>query len=156
VVRLAELMFRGLRTDVPEATWRAWRRQATEAVVTRRPSECAVFVVDDPDQPGRLAACGTGVVSTRMPNPFHRTSRCGYVQWMSTEPSWRRRGMARAVLRALLDWFESHGVDNVELHATAEGAALYRSEGFWPGSGGLAMRRRPWDPPPEMRAGGTS
>jgi hypothetical protein len=49
----------------------------------------------------------------------------------------------------VLAWFEERGVDNVELHATPQGEALYRSEGFWRGIGGLPMRRRPWDPPPD-------
>jgi hypothetical protein len=50
-------------------------------------------------------------------------------------------------VRGLLRWYEAQGVDNVELHASPDGAALYRLEGFWEGSTGLAMRRRPWDPP---------
>jgi hypothetical protein len=52
------------------------------------------------------------------------------------------------VLRRLLEWCESTGVDNVELHASADGGHLYRSEGFWEGSTALALRRRPWDPAP--------
>jgi GNAT superfamily N-acetyltransferase len=49
---------------------------------------------------------------------------------MATDPSARRRGYAREVFTALLDWFESEGVTSVALHATGEGAPLYRSFGF--------------------------
>lgn len=148
VVRLAELMFRPLVGDaLDDAAWAQWSAASEAAVRDRLGRDLAVFVVDDPDRPGRLAACGGGTVQRRLPNPWHPDGLAGYVQWMSTDEAWRRRGMGRAVLRALLAWFESRGVDNVELHATPDGAALYRSEGFWRGTGGLPMRRRPWDPP---------
>lgn len=154
VVRLAELMYRTLGADQTDEAWAQWRRAAVEAVTTRLGHDIEIMVADGPDGPGgpggsgRLVACGAGMVSERMPNPWHAVARVGYVQWMSTEPAFRRRGLGRAVLRGLLDWFEAAGIDNVELHASPDGAPLYRAEGFWAGSAGVAMRRRPWDPPP--------
>jgi GNAT superfamily N-acetyltransferase len=144
-------MFRTLGLELDEEGWARWRAAAGAAVVDRLGPDVTFFVVDHPDEPGRLVACGGGVVMRRLPNPKHPDGRAGYVQWMSTEPAFQRRGHARAVLRAVLSWFEGQGVDNIELHATPEGAPLYRSEGFWRGSGGEPMRRRPWDPPPEAR-----
>lgn len=142
-------MFRPLAPALSARQWSAWRQASGEAV-HRLPSDSfAIFVVDAPGRPGALVSCGAGVVVPRLPNPWHPGGRAGYVQWMSTDPGYRRRGYARAVLRAVLGWFDERGIDNVELHATAEGKPLYRSEGFWRGSGGEAMRRRPWDPPPE-------
>ncbi len=151
MARLAESMFRSLGAELSDPAWQAWREAATAAVVERDETRVAMFVVDHPGQVGVLVSCGAGIVLERLPNPWHPNGLAGYVQWMSTEPEFRRRGMARAVLRAVLAWFEERGVDNVELHATEQGAPLYRSEGFWRGSGGEPMRRRPWDPPPEMR-----
>jgi len=148
IARLAELMYRSLGVARPEDQWERWRGAAQRAVLARLGGDLTVVVADDPGAPGRLVACGAGTIVTRLPNPSHDDPRVGYVQWMSTEPAFRRRGLARAVLRALLDWYEERGVDNVELHASPAGAALYRSEGFWEGRTGLAMRRRPWDPPP--------
>ncbi len=149
MVRLAELMFRPLVGDaLPEEAWEAWRHASRQALTERQDQDAAVSVVDHPEAPGRLVASGAGVLATRMPNPWHPDGRAGYVQWMSTDEAFRRRGFGRAVLLAVLDWFETSGVDNVELHATPQGEPLYRSEGFWRGSGGLPMRRRPWDPPP--------
>jgi GNAT superfamily N-acetyltransferase len=49
---------------------------------------------------------------------------------MCTDPAYRRRGLGRAVLAALLDWLWAHGVTLVELHATKDGDPLYRSFGF--------------------------
>ena len=85
---------------------------------------------------------------TRFPTVGQPDGRVGYVQWMSTDPAYRRQGLGRGVLRALLAWFEGGGIDNVELHASPDGAPLYKAEGFWRGTGGEALRRRPYDPPP--------
>jgi GNAT superfamily N-acetyltransferase len=147
VTRLAELMYRSLGVTRDEEGWERWRHSAVQAVQTRLGVDITVVVAEDPGAPGRLVACGAGTISQRLPGPAGETSG-GYIQWMSTEPAFQRRGLGRAILRALLDWFESRGVDNVELHASHDGISLYRSEGFWEGSTGVAMRRRSWDPPP--------
>jgi ribosomal protein S18 acetylase RimI-like enzyme len=150
VARLAELMYRSLGLALDEEAWGRWRSSAEATVSGRLGADLTVVVAEDPGARGRLVACGAGVISSRLPNPAHASARVGYIQWMSTEPDFRRRGFARAVLRGLLEWFESQGVDNVELHASPDGKALYRSEGFWEGSTGLALRRRPWDPAPGL------
>jgi len=148
IARLAELMYRALGARCTDDAWARWRRGAQRVVRTRLGADLTVIVAGDPGAPGRLVACGAGTITERLPNPWHADARVGYVQWMSTDPAFRRRGLGRAVLLGLLDWFEDRGVDNVELHASDEGVGLYRAEGFWRGTGGLAMRRRPWDPPP--------
>jgi GNAT superfamily N-acetyltransferase len=147
VARLAEMMYRALPLHLDEEVWERWRSSAVHTVQTRLGPDLAVIVAEDPAVPGHLLACGAGVISPRLPGPAG-DARAGYIQWMSTEPGSRRRGLGRAVLRALLEWFESEGVDNVELHASPDGEQLYRSEGFWEGSTALALRRRPWDPAP--------
>jgi GNAT superfamily N-acetyltransferase len=148
IARLAALMYRSLGLDFEEHEWSTWRAAASHAVRSRLGRDLTVIVAEDPDVPGHLLSCGAGGISERLPNPAHRDRRVGYIQWMSTEQQARRQGLGRAVLRGLLAWFESEGVDDVELHASSEGVGLYRSEGFWEGSTGLALRRRPWDPAP--------
>jgi ribosomal protein S18 acetylase RimI-like enzyme len=148
VTRLAELMFRSLGLALDADAWETWRVAARAAVRERLGTDLVVVVAEDPDAPGHLVACGAGVVRARLPHPAHAGSRVGYIQWMSTEPAFQRRGLGRSVLRTLLAWFESQGVDNVELHASADGEQLYRSEGFWEGSTAIALRRRSWDPAP--------
>jgi GNAT superfamily N-acetyltransferase len=150
VARLAELMYRSLGLDFDEDVWERWRRTARTAVRERLGADLSVVVAEDDEMPGHLVACGAVAISGRLPNPAHADNRVGYVQWMSTEPDFRRRGLGRAVLLGLLEWCESMGVDNVELHASPAGVHLYRSEGFWEGNTGLALRRRPWDPAPPL------
>lgn len=148
IVRLAELMYRDLGIELPAERWERWRAAARRSVLARLGADLTVVVAEDPGGAGGLVACGAGSIVDRLPHPSQDDPRVGYIQWMSTEVAHRRRGLARAVLRSLLAWYEAHGVDTVELHASPEGAPLYRSEGFWEGSTGVAMRRRSWDPPP--------
>ena len=124
LVHMAELMY-AVMGITPRQGWRA----AARAEVARRLGKDVVgFVVDDGH--GRVVSSGIGVVAARMPSPTMPSTRFGYIQWVATEPAWQRRGCARAVLAALVDWFRTHGVVGVELHATADGEPLYRSLGF--------------------------
>jgi len=46
------------------------------------------------------------------------------------ERAWRRRGIAEALMRALLDDLASRGIRRIVLHASAEGRQLYERLGF--------------------------
>ena len=61
---------------------------------------------------------------------FNADGRYGYVQWVATDPEFRRRGHSRAVMVALLTWFRTEHVTIVDLRATPEAESLYRSLGF--------------------------
>ncbi|MBS0421166.1 MAG: GNAT family N-acetyltransferase [Proteobacteria bacterium] len=47
-----------------------------------------------------------------------------------TEPHWRGRGVARGLMRAVMEWATAQGTDRVVLHASAAGRPLYESLGF--------------------------
>jgi GNAT superfamily N-acetyltransferase len=47
-----------------------------------------------------------------------------------TEPAWRRRGLARGLMVAMLDWLRQEGYGTVSLHASDYGRPLYESLGF--------------------------
>jgi GNAT superfamily N-acetyltransferase len=47
-----------------------------------------------------------------------------------TEPQFRRRGLARRLIEAALEWCRENKIDVVILHASPEGRALYESLGF--------------------------
>ena len=49
-----------------------------------------------------------------------------------TAPAHRRRGLARRVMEAILDWCRANGVRRVCLHASPDGRALYEQLGFRP------------------------
>jgi GNAT superfamily N-acetyltransferase len=49
-----------------------------------------------------------------------------------TEPGSRRRGIARALMQAMMEWARAQGFDRLLLHASDAGRPLYRSLGFLP------------------------
>ncbi len=49
-----------------------------------------------------------------------------------TEPEYRGRGVARAMMRVLMQWAVNQGADRVVLHASNKGRPLYTSLGFHP------------------------
>jgi GNAT superfamily N-acetyltransferase len=86
-------------------------------------------VVDAADG-SALVASGAAVILDRLPVPNVPDGRVGYIGWMWTEPERRSQGLARAVFRDLVGWLRAAGVRRIELGATPDGEALYRSEGF--------------------------
>ena len=49
-----------------------------------------------------------------------------------TERSWRRRGVADALMRELLRWCQDNGIESLVLHASDAGRGLYEKLGFTP------------------------
>jgi GNAT superfamily N-acetyltransferase len=69
------------------------------------------------------------------PAPDHAsvaTSPVPLVLNVYTEPAWRRRGLARALMTTLMQWAKAEGCDRVVLHASPDGRALYEALGFVP------------------------
>ena len=48
------------------------------------------------------------------------------------EPEWRRRGVAEAMMRAVLDSLAARGIQRTVLHASDDGRRLYERLGFVP------------------------
>ena len=46
------------------------------------------------------------------------------------EPAWRRRGVAEALMRAVLEGLATRGIRRIVLHASDEGRRLYERLGF--------------------------
>jgi len=47
-----------------------------------------------------------------------------------TEKPWRRRGLAKLVMRHTIGWCKENGVETIVLHASDEGRPLYEQLGF--------------------------
>jgi GNAT superfamily N-acetyltransferase len=108
-----------------------WRASAEEWFAQHlvREREFASFVVDDPDD--GVVACSAGICDFHAPGPGNPTGVRGHVFNMSTLPAHRRRGYSRACLEALLAWFRDETEARViNLNATPDGIAMYRSVGF--------------------------
>ncbi|MEU6347439.1 GNAT family N-acetyltransferase [Streptomyces sp. NPDC046977] len=132
LVRLRRLMFQAMTGRDEAGAWEAAaERQAREQLAGGAGRELGAFVVDgDPGAGPHLAACAVGRLEQRLAAPSHPDGRFGFVFNVCTDPRYRGLGHARATTGALLAWFAERGVTRVDLHATPEAEALYRSLGF--------------------------
>ncbi|MBX9722749.1 MAG: GNAT family N-acetyltransferase, partial [Candidatus Obscuribacterales bacterium] len=53
-----------------------------------------------------------------------------YVLNVYTAPEHRRRGLAKRVMLAIIDWCRSREIHRISLHASTEGRMVYESLGF--------------------------
>lgn len=127
VIRLAEAMYEHLNFPGLDS---CWKESALEMLALRHGRDAMVLVVSHPEETGKLVACGAGSWAMRLPSPRSPSGKTGYIQWMFTEPSYRGRGLATAILSGLLEWFGDQGVIGIELHAAPKGDPIYRSLGF--------------------------
>ena len=137
VTRLRRLMFTAMGLDCDGVDW----EQPCIAFFERHlgGTDVVAMVVDAPDGAG-LAASGVIEMSRQIPSPRAPRGTNAYISTISTDPRWRRRGMAAAIMDALIDVARAAGIDNVDLHATAEGRPLYERLGFAERRGNPALR----------------
>jgi len=78
--------------------------------------------------------CGGGIhLREAGPTPgCPRVGRWGHIANIYTAPTHRRRGLARLVMRTILEWSERNCLDRLTLTASEEARALYEEMGFTP------------------------
>lgn len=81
---------------------------------------------------GDKTAAGGGLIIRRLlPRPGHMDGGFeAHILNIYTEPSHRRRGLARKIMTAMLDWCTQQGIKRITLHASDEGRPLYENLGF--------------------------
>ena len=128
VVRHRIEMFRamGINPDHLIAMEEPARAYFSEAMANGR---YLAFLADDD---GKIVA-GGGIVLLHWPATAieARDSRPMILN-MFTESEYRRRGLARRIMQAMLDWCKKEGYKSVSLHASQYGRPLYESMGFQP------------------------
>ncbi len=82
------------------------------------------------DVHGEAVASGGLVIYSAPPTLHNPGGLEGYVISVFTAPEWRRQGMSRAIMVAILDYLRSKGITKVSLRATEQGCPLYLSLGF--------------------------
>ncbi|WP_283136447.1 GNAT family N-acetyltransferase [Rhizohabitans arisaemae] len=129
LVRLRELLFRDLAAGWgPPPSEVSWKDRCADALAGLLTSdEMRIVVIDGTTG---LAACGMGAVDRRLPTPYNPSGLVGHVFGIVTDPAYRKRGHARAIVEDLLAWFDGRGLKRVDLNASPEGHGLYRSLGF--------------------------
>jgi ribosomal protein S18 acetylase RimI-like enzyme len=88
------------------------------------------WLVEAPD--GSIAA-GTGLwLMDWPPHMIGQGTHRGNILNVYTESNYRRRGLARQMMQAVLTWCGENHVDTIILHASPSGRSLYESMGFAP------------------------
>jgi hypothetical protein len=125
IIDLVTGMFQDLGTTVLPGSW---RHNLQQALASRLWSDVAAFVAVGPaDMP---IAVAVGIVDQRLPSPRRLGGQIGYVEWLATSAGSRRKGAARAATTALLQWFDEHEIDVVDVHSSPSAQPIYSSLGF--------------------------
>ncbi len=82
------------------------------------------------EEGGRVVAGGGIIMLTYHSSPRDPRPQRAWIVNMYTEPSHRRRGLARRLMEEMIRWCRAQRMTAVYLHASDEGRALYESLGF--------------------------
>jgi ribosomal protein S18 acetylase RimI-like enzyme len=122
-----------------------WRPEAERRfrvwLVEGPDTQAVAYVVPAPDGAG-LASCAVALIEPRLPGPFG-AGPDAHLSSVATDPRWRRRGLARAAVTALVEHLDALGVRRITLNASDDGESLYRSLGFVDPANRPLVRRRP-------------
>ena len=90
----------------------------------------------DGDQP---VGCATICYMTWMPSLRHPTGHRAHLMNVYTAPAYRRQGVARQMVTALIEDARNRGVTEISLDATEAGRPLYESLGFRANDEGMTI-----------------
>lgn len=79
---------------------------------------------------GAPIGCGSACYFSVMPTYCNPDGRKAYLMNLYVRPAYRRKGIARRLLHALIADSRAHGIDFITLEATAMGRPLYERSGF--------------------------
>lgn len=85
------------------------------------------WVVEDN---GRIVASGAALFYDWPPRPGDSLGRAALLHSVYTDPAYRRRGLARRIVLAIVDVCRELGLRTVSLHTSESGRSLYESIGF--------------------------
>jgi GNAT superfamily N-acetyltransferase len=80
----------------------------------------------------RVAASGAILFVDWLPRPDGQPAVLAYVHTVYTEPDYRRLGLARRILTAMIAECRARGLPRLTLHASVQGRGLYEQLGFAP------------------------
>ena len=100
-----------MRVALPNGTYRAWMAEGD----------------------GSQVVGGGGIAIVPWPgSPDFPATRRGWILGVYTEPAFRKQGVARRIMEAIVEWCRAEGFAYVSLHASRDGRPLYDGLGFRP------------------------
>ena len=88
---------------------------------------------------GSVVGCGTICYTELMPTFDHPTGHRAHLMNIYVRRDFRRRGIAREIVKVLVETAKSRGVTEISLDATASGRPLYESLGFVQNNAGMIL-----------------
>jgi len=82
---------------------------------------------------GQVAGSGCIWIREQPPLPFSPFIEVPYLMSLYTEKEFRRKGVARLIVKTAISWCKARGYDRVNLDASETGKSLYETLGFKPG-----------------------
>ncbi len=117
-------MYPKLTKEIEES--RSQTRQWLEEKMSEGTLVCFVVKTEDKHSIGS----GCLWIKKDQPNPTRLRLEAPYLMSMYTERYFRRRGVARLIVKSAIAWSRVHGYDRINLHATENGSPLYEEFGF--------------------------
>ncbi len=128
LVRLRRLMFEAMGFDDPAQLDTADAASKTYFAEAIPAEEFYGWLAVTPA--GEAVGSGGLVFDQHPPGPTNLSGRIGYIMNMVTVPRYRRQGIARHIMQAMIKWLTEQGIQNMALHATVAGRPLYKEMGF--------------------------
>ena len=88
---------------------------------------------------GEPVGCATLCYMTWLPSLRHPTGQRAHLMNVYTAPEYRRQGVAREMVTALIDEAKRRGVTEISLDATEAGRPLYEALGFRANDEGMTL-----------------
>ena len=129
-------MFREMGSVKPECEQKLHEASAAYFALAIPSGEYVGWVAHEPGSPAIVAGAGVQIRSM-LPRPNASghgllAGREALVLNVYTRPEWRRRGIARFMMEAVIRWAATDGIVSLVLHASDDGRPLYETLGFIP------------------------
>jgi len=110
------------RTEEGSSKFEEWLRSLMK-------SDNALVLVAKED--GQVTAYSLSQICKR--HPLFKEVDYGYIYDLAVKSEYRRRGIGKQMLKRILEWFESHHIDRIELMVLAKnqiGYSFWKKHGF--------------------------
>lgn len=105
-----------------------WEHRLTTSIEHRLGRDLGIFVIEG--ERGQLVSLAGGRICEGLPSPRRRHLMEGYIEWVVTDATHRRRGYASAVIKRLLEWFRQAEALSVSLNSSPAAESIYLNLGF--------------------------
>jgi len=129
LVRLRRLMFEAMGFEDKEqldAADAAAREYFTEAIPTKKFYGWLAATTSS----GKNVCSGGVVIDHHPPGPSNISGKIAYIMNLVTLEEYRRQGIARKIMNAMVEWITTKNITVMSLHATDMGKTLYHELGF--------------------------